>query len=141
MCGRYKRRSDKQRIAEAFQVSVGLEELHLDPEDDIAPQSFQPVMPLNEDGERQIELMRWAFKLPDRLLFKARTLADSNYEEHVPMLSATAETISDVSKRVIAGVRDERDAIAIWPEVRLSHCSYSRALPSVCLLFLVAPPQ
>jgi len=73
MCGRYKRRSDKQRIAEAFHVSVGLEELYLDPEDDIAPQSFQPVIHLNEDGERQIELMRWAFKLPDRLLFNARS--------------------------------------------------------------------
>ena len=81
MCGRYKRRSDKQRIAEAFQVSAGLEELYLDPEDDIAPQSFQPVIHLNEDGERQIELMRWAFKLPDRLLFNARSegIEDANF--------------------------------------------------------------
>ena len=82
MCGRCKRRSDKQRIAEAFQVSVGLEELYLDPEeDDIAPQSFQPVIHLNEDGERQIELMRWAFKLPDRLLFNARSegIEDANF--------------------------------------------------------------
>jgi putative SOS response-associated peptidase YedK len=81
MCGRYKRRSDKQHIAEAFQVSVGLEELYLGPEDDIAPQSFQPVIHLNEDGERQIELMRWAFKLPDRLLFNARSegIEDANF--------------------------------------------------------------
>jgi putative SOS response-associated peptidase YedK len=73
MCGRYRRKSDKQRIAEAFAVSVGLEELYLGPEDDIAPGSMQPVVTVNRDGERQIEMMRWAFKLPDRLLFVARS--------------------------------------------------------------------
>ncbi len=73
MCGRYKRRSDKQRIAEMFQVSVGLEQLYLDPEDDIAPGSVQPVVLTNDEGERQIEIMRWGFKLPDRLLFNARS--------------------------------------------------------------------
>ncbi|AEU37468.1 SOS response-associated peptidase [Granulicella mallensis] len=73
MCGRYRRKSDKQRIAEAFAASVGLEELYLGPEDDIAPGSMQPVVTVNRDGERQIEMMRWAFKLPDRLLFVARS--------------------------------------------------------------------
>ncbi len=73
MCGRYKRRSDKQRIAEMFQVRVGLEELYLDPEDDIGPGSVQPVVLTNDEGERQIEIMRWGFKLPDRLLFNARS--------------------------------------------------------------------
>jgi putative SOS response-associated peptidase YedK len=81
MCGRYRRKSDKQRIAEAFQTSVGLEEFDLGPEDDIAPGSMQPVVAVNEDGERQIELMRWGFKLPDRLLFNARSegIADSKF--------------------------------------------------------------
>jgi putative SOS response-associated peptidase YedK len=73
MCGRYRRRSDKQRIVEAFSVSVGLEELYLEPEDDIAPGSIQPVIFSNPDGERQIELMRWGFQLPNRLLFNARS--------------------------------------------------------------------
>ena len=73
MCGRYRRKSDKQRIAEAFAASVGLEELYLGPEDDIAPGSLQPVVAINDDGERQIELMRWGFKLPDRLQFIARS--------------------------------------------------------------------
>lgn len=73
MCGRYRRKSDKQRIADAFAVSAGLEELDLAPEDDIAPGSIQPVVAINQDGERQIELMRWGFKLPDRLLFNARS--------------------------------------------------------------------
>ena len=44
MCGRYRRRSDKQRIAEAFDVGMGLDELYLDPQDDIAPGSVQPVV-------------------------------------------------------------------------------------------------
>ncbi len=73
MCGRYRRKSDKQRIAEAFSISTGLEELYLEPEDDIAPGSMQPVVLINEDGERQLELMRWGFKLPDRLLFNVRS--------------------------------------------------------------------
>jgi putative SOS response-associated peptidase YedK len=73
MCGRYRRKSDKQRIADAFAVSAGLEEFDLAPEDDIAPGSIQPVVAINQDGERQIELMRWGFKLPDRLLFNARS--------------------------------------------------------------------
>ena len=73
MCGRYRRKSDKQRIADAFEVSAGLEELDLGPEDDIAPGSIQPVVSINQDGERQLELMRWGFKLPDRLLFNARS--------------------------------------------------------------------
>lgn len=73
MCGRYRRRSDKQRIAEAFQVGIGLEDLYLEPEDDIAPGSIQPVVVTNEAGEHEISLMRWGFKLPDRHLFTARS--------------------------------------------------------------------
>lgn len=73
MCGRYRRKSDKQRIADAFDVNAGLDELDLAAEDDIAPGSIQPVVAINQDGERRIELMRWGFKLPDRLLFNARS--------------------------------------------------------------------
>jgi putative SOS response-associated peptidase YedK len=73
MCGRYRRRSDKQLIADAFAVGVGLEEIYFEPGDDIAPDSVQPVVLLNEDGERQIELMRWAFRIPKKLLFNARS--------------------------------------------------------------------
>lgn len=73
MCGRYRRKSDKQHIADAFEVTAGLDEIDLAPEDDIAPGSMQPVVSINPDGERQIELMRWGFKLPDRLLFNARS--------------------------------------------------------------------
>lgn len=73
MCGRYRRRSDKQRIAEAFEVGMGLDELYLDAQDDIAPGSVQPVVVENADGARRMEMMRWGFKLPDRFLFNARS--------------------------------------------------------------------
>jgi len=61
MCGRYLRRSDKQRIAETFQVAKGLADLVLPPWDyNVAPTSFQPVIRADhETGEREITLMRW----------------------------------------------------------------------------------
>ena len=61
MCGRYLRRSDKQRIAEAFHVLTDLSSLVLSPVDyNIAPSTLQPVIRLNRDtGEREIVLMRW----------------------------------------------------------------------------------
>jgi putative SOS response-associated peptidase YedK len=82
MCGRYRRRSDKQRIAELFAASVDLEELYFGPEDDVAPGSMQPVIRINDDGERKIEIMRWGFKRDDgKLLFNARAegIADVNF--------------------------------------------------------------
>lgn len=77
MCGRYRRCSDKQRIAEAFAVNAGLEDLYLEPEDNIAPEavpgSLQPVIRVMASGERLIEMMRWGFQRGDRkLLFNAR---------------------------------------------------------------------
>ena len=50
MCGRYRRKSDKQRIADAFEVTAGLDQIDLAPEDDIAPGSVQPVVAINQDG-------------------------------------------------------------------------------------------
>lgn len=71
MCGRYRRRSDKQRIADAFGAGLGLDDIEFEPEDDIAPGSLQPVV-FTGGGERQIGLMRWGFKPSGRLLFNAR---------------------------------------------------------------------
>jgi len=73
MCGRYKRRSDKQHIGDTFAVEVGLDETFFEVGDDLRPQSMQPVIFINEDGERQAELMRWGFSLPKKLLFNARS--------------------------------------------------------------------
>jgi putative SOS response-associated peptidase YedK len=59
MCGRYARRSDKQRIAELFAIQ-GPVLPDFGPSWNLAPQTFQPVVRLNRDtGEREIALMRW----------------------------------------------------------------------------------
>jgi len=76
MCGRYKRRSDKQRIAEAFHVKAGLDETDFAAEDDIAPGSIQPVVRANDEGQRSLDAMYWGFKLPpDSCLTHALTLS------------------------------------------------------------------
>jgi putative SOS response-associated peptidase YedK len=72
MCGRYLRRSDKQRIAETFHVAKGLADLVLPPWDyNVAPTTFQPVIRLGADSARdtgdvgfreparELTLMRW----------------------------------------------------------------------------------
>lgn len=60
MCGRYYRRSDKQKIAEAFHVKkVG--DFPLPPWDyNVAPTTMQPVIRQNRDtGERELVQLRW----------------------------------------------------------------------------------
>jgi putative SOS response-associated peptidase YedK len=60
MCGRYYRRSDKQKIAEAFHISqVG--DFALPPWGyNVAPTTFQPIVRNSrETGERELCLMRW----------------------------------------------------------------------------------
>jgi hypothetical protein len=59
MCGRYVRRSDKQKIAEHFAVH-GPSLPDFGPSWNVAPQTFQPIVRLNRDtGERELVLMRW----------------------------------------------------------------------------------
>jgi putative SOS response-associated peptidase YedK len=71
MCGRYEA-GQKQKIAEAFHVSVMLDDVYFGQGVECAPGSVQPVIYM-KDGERQVGEMRWGFKLPDRLLFNARS--------------------------------------------------------------------
>ena len=60
MCGRYLRRFDKQRIAEAFRLAEVPEGLVLPDWDyNVAPGTFQPVVRLDREGQRQLVLMRW----------------------------------------------------------------------------------
>ena len=60
MCGRYYRRSDKQRIADAFRIGVP-PTLDILPSYKIAPQTFQPVVRLDgETQQRELALLRWA---------------------------------------------------------------------------------
>lgn len=73
MCGRYRRKSDKQKIAEAFHVRTSLDDLDFAPSDDIAPGSFQPVVYLNDEGQPDMELMYWGFTFPQRFTFNTRS--------------------------------------------------------------------
>ena len=70
MCGRYQRRSDKQRIAEAFQLGT-LEDLDLSielglaPNYNAAPGTMQPVIIWDDDlGLRALRMMYWRFLPP-----------------------------------------------------------------------------
>jgi putative SOS response-associated peptidase YedK len=59
MCGRYYRRSDKQRIAEAFRVGVPAS-FEILPDYNVAPTSVQPVIVEDRDsGERALRQMFW----------------------------------------------------------------------------------
>jgi putative SOS response-associated peptidase YedK len=59
MCGRYVRRSDKQKITDLFAIH-GPVIPDFGPSWNVAPQTFQPVIRLNRDtGEREIVMMRW----------------------------------------------------------------------------------
>ena len=59
MCGRYFSNSDKQKIAERFQLGH-VPDVPLAPNYNIAPTTFEPVVRIGRDsGERELELMRW----------------------------------------------------------------------------------
>jgi putative SOS response-associated peptidase YedK len=88
MCARYQRRSDKQRIAEAFALGA-LDELILEaaPSYNVAPTTRQPVIVADRDtGKRSLAIMRWGlipFWTKD-----AKTLGLST-------INAKAETLMD----------------------------------------------
>jgi putative SOS response-associated peptidase YedK len=59
MCGRYYRRSDKQKIAEVFRTGVPTT-FEILPSYNVAPQTFQPVVVFNKKSlERELLPMRW----------------------------------------------------------------------------------
>ena len=87
MCGRYYRRSDKQRIGDAFRLG-SLPEGFVLPDWDynVAPTSFQPVIRQNrETRERELVLMRWGL-----VPHFAKSLADF---KGVSTINAKAETL------------------------------------------------
>jgi putative SOS response-associated peptidase YedK len=87
MCGRYYRRSDKQRIAEAYRLGEIPFDLVLpDWNFNIAPTTFQPVIRLNRDaGGREMVLMRWGL-----VPFFTRHLSDV---KGISTINARAETV------------------------------------------------
>lgn len=86
MCGRYLRRSDKQRIAEWFKLGE-VPDFALAPDYNIAPTTFQPVIRLaRETGERELVLMRWGL-----VPYHAKSLAEY---KGVSTINARAESIT-----------------------------------------------
>ena len=88
MCGRYYRRSDKQRIADAFRVGK-LPEGFVVPEADynVAPTTFQPVIrAAKETGERELVAMRWGM-----VPYFAKSLAEF---KGFSTINAQAETLT-----------------------------------------------
>src|ERR1700710_2383487 len=61
MCGRYVRRSDKQKIAEYFHAEPHPAELVMpDADYNVAPTAHQPIIRQSrESGEREMVLARW----------------------------------------------------------------------------------
>ena len=60
MCGRYYRRSDKQRLGDAFNIGDLPSSLVISEDYNVAPTTFQPVIRNDkETGERELVLMRW----------------------------------------------------------------------------------
>jgi putative SOS response-associated peptidase YedK len=66
MCGRYQRRADKQRIAEAFHLgNVDGLALELAPDYNASPGSIQPVIVWDDQfGMRTLSMMFWKFLPP-----------------------------------------------------------------------------
>jgi putative SOS response-associated peptidase YedK len=62
MCGRYKRRSDKQAIVTALHVNGSIGDFTLTPDADIRPTTFQSIVRQNKDtGLSDLVLARWGF--------------------------------------------------------------------------------
>ncbi len=88
MCGRYVRRSDKQKIAEFFHANPSPAELPM-PEADynVAPTTYQPIIRQSrETGERELILARWGL-----VPFFTKDLKDI---KGLSTINARAETIA-----------------------------------------------
>lgn len=86
MCGRYYRRSDKQRIAEAFRLGQLPEGFVLPPDFNVAPTTMQPVIRQHRDtGERELVMMRWGL-----VPYFAKSIADF---KGFSTINAKAETV------------------------------------------------
>ena len=62
MCGRYGRSADRKTIVEQLQAhdASELDDSYFAPSYNVAPQSMQPVVRLDDEtGERELTIMRW----------------------------------------------------------------------------------
>jgi putative SOS response-associated peptidase YedK len=86
VCGRYYRKSDKQKIAEAFHVGTLPDDFVLSENYNVDPSTFQPVIRESRDStDRELVMMRWG--LIPRF---AKSLADY---KGISTINAKAETV------------------------------------------------
>ena len=88
MCGRYVRRSDKQKIAEHFRAKPNPPELPMpDADYNVAPTTHQPIIRQSkETGDRELILARWGL-----VPFFTKDLADV---KGLSTINARSETIT-----------------------------------------------
>ena len=88
MCGRYVRKGDKQKIAEAFRAEFNPVDFPVAAADyNIAPTTFQPIIrESRESGEREMVLARWGL-----VPFFTKELSDI---KGLSTINARAETIT-----------------------------------------------
>lgn len=86
MCGRYYRRSDKQRIGDAFNISDLPSSFIFFEDYNVAPTTFQPVIRNDrETGDRELIPMRWGL-----VPFFTKQLSDV---KGISTINARAETV------------------------------------------------
>jgi putative SOS response-associated peptidase YedK len=87
MCGRYYRRSDKQKIAEAFHVAQ-VDDFPLPPWDyNVAPTTMQPIIRASRDtGGRELVQLRWGL-----IPFFTKQISDV---KGISTINARAETVA-----------------------------------------------
>jgi putative SOS response-associated peptidase YedK len=87
MCGRYYRKSDKQKIAEAFHATM-VDDFPLPPSDyNVAPTTMQPIVRANRDtGERELVQLRWGL-----IPFFTKQISDVM---GISTINARAETVA-----------------------------------------------
>ena len=101
MCGRYVRRSDKQRIAEHFHANPNPQDLPMSAANfNVAPTTHQPIIrKRRETGERELILARWGL-VAERigLISPVENApgADSFQEADFSLVIAWSEFISNV---------------------------------------------
>ncbi len=74
MCGRYGLKSDKQDIATASYAKKVNPKVILAPNYNLSPSEFLPVIRLDEEGDRELTLLRWGlvpfYSKDDKAAFK-----------------------------------------------------------------------
>lgn len=110
MCGRYVRRSDKQKIAEHFHARPTPEDLPMPAADyNVAPTTHQSIIrESRETGDRELILARWGlvpFFTKDLKEIKGaidhqRSRGDNRYLSHLARTNEKT-TLPDSSKRVL----------------------------------------